>query len=54
MLRLLKGIFGTAEKYAFQDFEAMPVGELTGTVDIPGAVERGGCTFEPATFGSRE
>lgn len=53
MLRLLKGIFGTVEPYAFLDFEAMPIGDLTGNVQMLGEVDSGDCHFETAQFGSR-
>lgn len=53
MLRLLKGFFGSADAYAFIDFEAMPLGPLTGTVKLLGEVDAGDCKFEPAEFGSR-
>jgi len=53
MLRLLKGIFGTVEAYALLDFEAVPIGDLTGTVQLGGEVDAGNCRFETAQFGSR-
>lgn len=53
MLRLLRGFFGTLEAYAFLDFEAMPIGDLTGSVQFGGESDAGDCHFQAAFFGSR-
>jgi hypothetical protein len=53
MVRLLKGIFGSRDPYCLQDFEAVPIGALTGTVTLPGEVDSGDCRFGTAQFGSR-
>jgi hypothetical protein len=53
MIRLLKGFFGSVEAYALLGFEAVPIGPISGSITLPGQVNTGGCSFGPATFGSR-
>jgi hypothetical protein len=53
MIRLGKGLIGSAEGHALQDFEQVPVGPITGTVTFLGGDNSGGCSLGPATLGSR-
>jgi hypothetical protein len=53
MVRLLKGVFGSWNPYCLQDFEAVPIGDITGTITLPGEVDSGDCRFLAAQFGSR-
>jgi len=53
MMRLLTGIFGSFEGYALLGFEAVPIGPITGTIDVSAQVNSGGCSFGPPTFGSQ-
>jgi hypothetical protein len=53
MIKLLKGIFGSVDGYALLGFEAVPVGPITGTIDVSGQVNEGGLSFGAAVFGSR-
>lgn len=53
MMKLLKGIFGSAEGYALLGYETVPIGPITGTIDVSGQVNEGGLSFGPPVFGSR-
>lgn len=53
MVRLLKGIFGSRDSYCLQDFDALPIGDITGSITLPGEVDSGDCRFGTAQFGTR-
>jgi hypothetical protein len=53
MARLLRGFFGTTERYALMDLQIILPGPVTGD-QIIGQQAVGGCTLTTPAFGTRQ